>query len=372
MEIQTLTSYLKLLACDGLGVLNTRRLLDLCKNVNDVFEEDCLSKFSDEEISISTKRILLGFDRLDIVQKEIDFITASDIKCVGVLDPHYPMLLKECVDAPILLFYKGNLNLLNQICIDVVGTRKITNYGKEVTEKFINSVSNYKPCIVSGMAYGVDVFSYQMARKFNVSTVAVMGTSFKRWYPSAHKFFFNDLIDNGLVVSEYAGFNKLVPELFIRRNRVIAGLCKATVVIESAEAGGAMSTAYFACDYDRDVYAIPGKITDEFSMGCLKLIRENKAQVLYNFNDFIEDLNWNVANIETIVPNERSADFSSFSVNQQLILRCLENYDLHIDELALQTNLDMSVLNAELMILELDSIVKGLQGKIFRLLKKTY
>ena len=225
----------------------------------------------------------------------------------------------------------------------------------------------YKPTIVSGMAYGVDIAVYKEARKSSLPMVGIMGTSFSRLYPAMHKKAYYDLFENGLILTEYASFNILAPELFTRRNRIIAGLCSATVVVESAEKGGSLSTAYFANDYGREVYALPGKITDVYSKGCLRLIHENRAQLLYNFNHLIDDLGWNTTTEpkkETVVQKE--INLGDFSTLQQTILKILQKESLHIDELALQTNLDMSVLNAELMMLELDEIVVGLPGKIFK------
>ncbi len=367
MNTSTLTSYLKLLACDGIGVLSARKLLDVCKDVNVIFKADNKQFFTDFNVPKSIQNSLLQFDKYDVIQEELKFIEKNSINCVGILDDEYPMLLKECADAPILLFYKGDLSLLNNNCLAIVGTRKISAYGKEVTAKLMEQLQPYKPTIVSGMAYGVDIAAYHEARKVNLPTVGIMGTSFKKLYPAIHKNFYNDLFNNGLIITEYAGFNTLVPELFTRRNRIIAGLCSATVVIESAEKGGSLSTAYFANDYNREVYAIPGKINDEFSKGCLRLIHENRAQLLYNFDHLITDLNWNTTTEpkkETIVKKE--INLNDFSALQQTILKSLQNESLHIDELALQTNLDMSVLNAELMMLELNGIVVGLPGKIFK------
>lgn len=367
MNKETLTSYLKLLACDGVGVLSARKLLDLSKNVNSLFDADNKQFFTDFNIPKSIQNALLKFDKNDVIKEELKFIEKNYIHCVGILDDAYPKLLKECADAPILLFYKGDLSILNNNCLVIVGTRKISTYGKEVTAKLMEHLQPYKPTIVSGMAYGVDITAYHEARKCNLSIVGIMGTSFKKLYPAMHKNFYTDLFNNGLTITEYAGFNTLVPELFTRRNRVIAGLCTATVVIESAETGGSLSTAYFANDYAREVYAIPGKINDEFSKGCLRLIHENRAQLLYNFDHLITDLNWNT----TVEPKKQAEvkkqiDLNDFSVLQQTILKSLQNEPLHIDELALQTQLSMSVLNSELMMLELNGIVVGLPGKVFK------
>ena len=368
MENRTLTSYLKLIACEGLGVLKARQLLEIAHNVDLIFEADYIYSFTNEEIPLGVKNALLNFDHHTLVAQEIKFIKENHIQWVGILDADYPKMLKECIDAPIVLFYKGNLSLANHECLAIVGSRKMTGYGKEMIQYLTEAIATFEPTIVSGMAYGVDVSSYHEAVKNKLPFIAVMGTSFKTYYPSSHKKYYNYLIDNGLILTEYAGFNTHVPELFTRRNRIIAGLCKTTVVVESALKGGSLSTAYFANEYNREVYAFPGRVHDVFSAGCLKLIRENRAHVLYNIPDLIEDLNWNTKPEELInTPIKRQINFDDYTDIQQLILRCLENNELHIDDLALQTNLDMSVLNAELLILELDGVVKGLQGKRFQL-----
>lgn len=367
MDSLTLTSYLKLLACDGVGVLSARKLLDLSKDVNSLFNVGNKQFFEDFNIPKSIQNALLQFDKNDVIKEELKFIEKNTIQCVGILDDEYPQLLKECVDAPILLFYKGDLSLLNNNCLAIVGTRKISAYGKEVTAKLMEHLQPYKPTIVSGMAYGVDIAAYHEARKFNLPVVGIMGTSFKKLYPAMHKNFYNDLFNNGLIITEYAGFNTLVPELFTRRNRIIAGLCSATVVIESAETGGSLSTAYFANDYGREVYAVPGKITDDFSKGCLRLIHENRAQLLYNFDHLIADLNWNTsAEPKKQAEVKIKINLNDFTDLQQIILKTLQTEPLHIDDLALQTQLSMPILNAELMMLELNGTVVGLPGKIFK------
>ncbi|MBA5792041.1 DNA-protecting protein DprA [Flavobacterium sp. xlx-214] len=368
MNTQTLTSYLKILACDGLGVVNARKLLEASQDVTAIFESDFLDRFLELTIPPSIKKLIQEDHHSALIQDELQFIQENNIQCVGFLDNAYPKLLKECADAPVVLFYKGNLNLLQNDCLSVVGTRKISSFGKEMVQNLMTSVAPYNPTIVSGMAYGVDICAYAEARKNKLGMVGVMGTSFKTLYPSAHKKLYYDLFENGLVITEYAGFNTHVPELFTRRNRIIAGLSKATVVVESAEKGGSLITAYFANDYAREVYAIPGRMTDEFSKGCLRLIHENRAQVLYDFNHLIDDLNWNkeiAVKVETEV--KKQIDLNQFSAVQQTILKCLQEKELHIDELALQTQLEMATLNAELMMLELDSVVIGLPGKMFKL-----
>lgn len=367
MNKETLTAYLKLLACDGIGVLHARKILDAFKNVEAVFNEEQDHFFSDGKLSNTIEKALKAFNKQEIVEEELRFIEKNSIECVGILDDAYPALLKECSDAPILLFYKGDLSLLHNRCLAVVGTRKISAYGKEITIKMMEHLQPYKPTIVSGMAYGVDIAAYHEARKLNLNMVGIMGTSFKKLYPSVHKKYYEDLFTNGLIISEYAGFNTLVPELFTRRNRIIAGLCNATVVVESAETGGSLSTAYFANDYAREVYAIPGKITDAFSKGCLRLIHENRAQILYNFDHLITDLNWNTTDEpKKHVEFKKQINLNDFTDLQQTILKALQNEALHIDELALQTQLSMPVLNAELMMLELNGIVVGLPGKMFK------
>lgn len=371
MNTETLTSYLNLLVCEGVGVLNARRLLDAYGDVNRVFREE---KPFIQELKPLVKLVRKSVNKpgnKQIVQNEIRFIKDSGICCTGVLENDYPKLLKECPDAPIMLFYKGDLSLLNRPSLAVVGTRKMTAYGKEMVGELITNIQRFDPVLVSGMAYGVDIAVYHEGRKRGLPVVGVMGTGFQVLYPELHKKYYEDLFSHGLILTEYAGFNILSPELFVRRNRIVAGLGQATVVIESAEKGGSLSTAFFARDYGREVYAVPGKTTDEMSKGCLQLIQENKAQLLFDFELFVRDLNWSYT--EQNAPTQEIFSFTernAFTEPQKLIIKSLQHSELHIDELAVRSGLDMPVLNAELMVLELQNIVISLQGKMFRINKK--
>ncbi len=368
MKNETLIAYLKLLACEGIGVLNARRLIEHFQSITAIFDED--QKFDSFENPVLEKRFKAAIKELDmgLVEEELQFILDEKLKVVGILDADYPKLLKECPDAPIVLFYKGDLTLLTQKSIAIVGTRKITTYGKKVMQDFIEKIAIYQPTLISGMAYGVDVNVYHLAKKNDLPSVAVMGTSFKKYYPKSHSKYYHELEENGLILSEYAGFNKLVPELFLRRNRIIAGLTKATVIIESAEKGGSLSTAFFANDYNREVYAIPGRTTDEFSKGCLRLIQQNRAQLLFDLEPMFFELGWSSSNKVLMNDAPKAVlNLESFSPTEQAILKCLEKGSQHIDDLAFETALDMSVLNAELMMLELNAVIEALPGKTFQL-----
>lgn len=366
MDENLLKCYLKLLSCERLGVLQVRKILNFIEENGLDFSFDILSDI------IKDKNLLkrLNSYNIELIKEEIAFVNNNNIKCVGLLEPHYPKLLKQCIDAPILLFYKGDLSLLNNKTISIVGTRKISTYGKQVTEELFEELQKYSPTIISGMAYGVDIQVYHQAKKHQLPKVAVMGTSFDMYYPKRHQKYYEYLEQNGLIISEYAQFNKLAPELFIRRNRLIAGLSQATVVIESAIKGGSLSTALFANEYEREVYAVPGRLIDEMSLGCLKLIANNQAHILNDFRIISSDLKWD-ATKECKKDEVVTFDYSQFSQMQQAILKALSVKDMQIEELALELQIGMSVLNAELMMLEIEGLVKSLPGKMFGLIKKT-
>lgn len=371
MDSEILTSYLRLLACEGIGVLNARRLLDAHGDVRSIFSGKGPKMSGLKPLTKVVRDTVAKRHNEQIIEKEIQFIQDNGICCTGILEEDYPALLKECPDAPLMLFYKGDLSLLNRPALAVVGTRKMTAYGKEMVGELVRNLKPFNPVVVSGMAYGVDIAVYHEARRQGLPVVGVMGTGFQLLYPGAHKKFYEDVFQNGLIVTEYASFNVLSPELFVRRNRIIAGLGQVTVVIESAETGGSLSTAFFAREYGREVYAIPGKITDDMSKGCLQLIQENKAQLLFDFELFVEDLNWNRK--EQGSEEKAAAFFPDLEVvteTQRLIVETLRDSVLHIDELALKSRLEVPVLNAELLILELQDVVVGLPGKMFKLNKR--
>jgi len=366
MNENHLASYLKLLTCQRLGVLQVRKSLNVIEENGFDFSFDFLCDFFNDKNFLKK----LNSYNIQLVNNEIEFIKKNNIKYVGILDDDYPKLLKQCVDAPIVLFYKGDLSLLNNKTISIIGTRKMSAYGKQITEELFAELQPYLPTVVSGMAYGVDVHVYHQAKKHQLPKVAVMGTSFASYYPKKHQKYYEYLEQNGLIISEYAQFNKLAPEMFIRRNRLIAGLSQATVVIESAIKGGSLSTAIFANDYEREVYAVPGRLIDEMSLGCLKLIANNQAHVLNDFKVIPTDLKWD-AKIVDKKEELMSFDFHQYSQVQQSILKTLHIKEMHIEEIAQKTQINMSDLNAELMMLEIEGLVKSLPGKMFGLNKKT-
>lgn len=366
MRIEVLRCYLKLLTCKGIGVLQARFLLDCFNDVLKIFDEEQWLNNRDKKLSVDLKNKLFDKSNDTIINQEIEFILKEKIQCVGLLDSDYPKLLKECPDAPVILFYKGNLEVLTTNCLAVVGTRKITSYGKHCVQNLCNELQGYPITIVSGMAYGVDIEAFHQCKQVNLPMVGVMGTSFKRIYPAAHKKYYNYLVEKGLIITEYAGFNELVPELFTRRNRIIAGLSQATVVIESAFKGGALATAYYANEYNREVYAVPGRLNDIYSQGCLRLIQESRAQVLFDFSTLITDLNLDTKQ-ETINVSTPKVDRNSLNDYQRTIVDHLENGSLHIDTLCELTGYEMNILNSELMLLELQDLVVGLPGKLFQL-----
>lgn len=303
---------------------------------------------------------------LDLALTEIEFCKNNQINVLTFYDQYYPLLLKECIDAPLVIFCKGNLNFnqFNNKKIAIVGTRKMTNYGRIFITELIEGLSDFDVTIVSGLAYGCDVEAHNHAVKKKLETWAVMGTNLERIYPASHKKIAMEILQKGGWITEQPSFKSILPEAFLQRNRMIAGLSDITIVVESAFKGGSLVTAKFANEYNREVFALPGKLTDILSIGCNYLIKSHQAYLVENSKDIIDYFNFN---------SKKKAKqmnlFVDFSEEEKVLVDYLTiNGKQHIDKISFDLDLKSYELMPLLLDLELKQIISTLPGKFYDLL----
>lgn len=306
-------------------------------------------------------------DALDQAKREIEFIGKNQIQTYFYLDENYPPHLKGCADAPIIFYYKGNANLNESRIISVVGTRNATNYGKEICDEMIKSFSErkYNLLVISGLAYGIDVQAHKSCLKYNVPTVGVLAHGLDTVYPSLHTPIAHKMLDNGGLLSDFPSETRIDRQNFLRRNRIIAGLADATIIVESAEKGGALVTADIANSYNRDVFAFPGRSTDTYSRGCNKLIKLNEAVLVENSADIEKAMNWDVKG--PINKPLQTSLFAELTSEEQKLVDLLKGGDRFIDELTLETKMPMSKVSALLLDMEFKGLVASLPGKMYRM-----
>lgn len=349
----------------GIGPVTARNLVSYCGGVKEIFTK---RKSELEKIpGIGPERIkdILGYKNFDHLKNEVTYIRKNKIDCLFYLDENYPSRLKNCDDSPIMLFYKGNADLNARRMISIVGTRHITSYGKEVIEKLIRELEVYRPVIISGLAYGVDIHSHKAALKNDLPTIGVVAHGLDKMYPAENASTAEKMVHNGGLLSEYIHGTKPDRENFPARNRIVAGMSDAVIVIESATRGGALITAEIANTYNRDVFALPGRIHDQFSNGCHALIRQNKAMLFESASDIADAMNWNES------PSKKAPDqlklFNELAPDEQLLMQALRSHDhLSIDQIALNTEMPVSRASSLLLKLEFAGMVKVMPGKLFK------
>lgn len=299
-------------------------------------------------------------------EEELLFIQKRGIRMLFFTDPEYPARLKNCEDAPMILFYQGNAPLNAKKMLAIVGTRKNTDYGLRATETLLEGLINQDDLIVvSGLAYGIDAIAHRKCLQLGLPTVGVVAHGLDRIYPPANKGLARDMLQQGGVLTEFPAGTNPDRTNFPLRNRIVAGLSDMTVVVESDEKGGAMITAYVAASYNREVAAFPGRVFDTKSGGPNKLIRKNIASLITGPQDLLDIMGWTGAN-----PSKRHQQqlFVQLSDEEQRIARVLEGKDgVHADELMLQTGMTTAKIGALLLQMEMSGVVKALPGKIFRL-----
>ena len=300
---------------------------------------------------------------------ELDFCKQKNIQVLIFSDEGYPARLRECEDAPLVLFYRGVANLNEKRIISVVGTRKISGLGKSICQNFCKELATLLPdcVVVSGLAYGVDIHSHRACLENSLPTVAVLAHGLDRIYPSLHRSTAIEMLNQGGLLTEFLSGTNPDKGNFVRRNRIVAGMSDATIVVESASHGGAMITARLAQGYGRDVFAFPGRVTDQMSEGCLKLIKTNVAGLVTSAADVLEAMNWTSVKPHT-APIQREL-FPTLTPQQERLCDLLRGTEgLTINQMVVASDMPFSDVATELFNLEMDGVVKLLSGGIYRLL----
>ena len=350
----------------GVGDIIGKKLVSYCGGVDAIFKEKKSNLLKIPNIGESIVNSIVNHDVFDRVDKELAFIEKYNIKPLFYLDAAYPLRLKQCIDSPLMLYYMGNSDLNADKIISVVGTRNVTEYGKDMCKQIIKDLSQQNVLIVSGLAYGVDTYSHKAALDNNLQTIGILAHGLDRVYPQTNKSLAEKMIKNGGLLTEFMSCTNPDRENFPKRNRIIAGIADAVVVIEAAKKGGALITAEIANSYNRDVFAVPGKNTDIYSEGCNHLIKINKANLMQSADDILYIMGW-----ETSKKPKKTAQkqlFIELTPDQKTIYDILSlKANTSIDELCINSKLNVSKVAEILLNFELEAIIKSLPGKDYQL-----
>ncbi len=368
MQNNELIYYLALQATDGIGDINAKKLIAHCGSAEAVFLEKTSVLQKIQGVSYKIVNGLKNKNLFKNAEKELEFIQKNNINTFTFLDDAYPEKLKHCIDGPILFFQKGKIKLQDQKIISIVGTRQITNYGKAFLEEFINNLKKYDPIIVSGLAYGIDIYAHRKAIKNNLQTIAVLAHGLDRVYPKIHTKEATKILENGGLITDFWSNTNPDRENFVKRNRIVAGLSEATIVVESAAKGGSLITADIANSYNRDVFAVPGRISDQFSIGCNQLIKSNKAAIITSVKDLEYVLNWELSEDKKPKTIQKQL-FVELTDNEQVVYNyLLKEGKRSLDIIALHCKYPIQKTASLLFNLEMKGMTKPLPGKLFEVI----
>ncbi len=350
----------------GVGDVNAKKLIAWCGSAEAVFHEKRKALLKIPGMGETTVNSILGSRVLDRAERELAFIQRYRIKPLYFLDEGYPERLRHCMDGPVMLYLRGGANLNPMRVLSVVGTRRASAYGKAMTEKIIGGLEGQDVLIVSGLAYGIDTHAHRAALAAGLPTVGILAHGLDRIYPGANRKLAIRMQEQGGLLTEFLSETNPDRENFPRRNRIVAGMADATLVIESARKGGALITANIAHSYDRDVLAVPGRSSDDFSQGCNYLIKTNKAALVESADDIRYAMRWDEADRGNVRQAELFSDLTEEARMVHDILR--EHNDSSIDFLVMQSRLSNSRIAAVLLELEFSGLVKSMPGKMYQAL----
>ncbi len=351
--------------------------------VGDVLARNLLNEVGDEEaVFRSSRKALLTINRfspklvdeilsskvLKKAEDELNFVEKNNLKTYFINDNDYPHRLRECYDAPILLYHKGNVDFNANRIVSIVGTRNATNYGNEFCNTFLQELAESHPdtLILSGLAYGIDIQAHRCALKYKLPTIGILAHGLDRIYPSAHRQTAVDMLEKGGLLTEFTSNTEPERYNFVRRNRIVAGMADAIIVVESKEKGGSLITAEIGSSYCRDIFATPGRLNDPRSSGCNKLIASHKADLFLSTAHFLEQMGWDEKTQKTKKQPKQKDLFLDLSNEEQSIIDILtENNSMHVDLLANNTGIPAYQLFSVLLDMELKGLIKNLPGNIY-------
>lgn len=372
MNTEQLTYQVALTLISGVGAITAKNLISYCGGVEQVFSASKKQLLRIPGIGPKTIQRILGQKQvLTQAKKEVEFIQKNKIQPIFYLSEAYPRRLKNCSDSPILLYYLGNADLNATKMISIVGTRHATSYGKELCQQLVTDLAAYGVTIVSGLAYGIDYYAHQACVKNEMPTIGIMAHGLDRVYPEEHRPLAKKMIKNGGLLTEFRSETEPERENFPKRNRIIAGMTDATIVVETAKKGGSMITAHLASAYNRDVFAFPGKVKASYSAGCHQLIKKNLAHLIESSEDLIYHMGWDEELLSTQKTKSKAYQANLFvdlePVQQQIVDTLRQKNDLSIDTICRQTNLLNGEVAATLLQLEMQGMITTIPGSRYRL-----
>jgi DNA processing protein len=371
MSDQNLIYQIGITLVKGIGNIIAKQIIDNLEDVSLVFTE---KKHLVERIPGLSRRIIAEIHRPEVLKRaeqEIRFIEKNKVIPLFITDSAYPKRLRECVDSPVMLYYRGNTDLNTAKIISVVGTRNASAYGRNMTEQFVHDVKEKFPntLIVSGLAYGIDISAHCAALRENIATVGVLAHGLDRIYPSVHRNSAVEMLNKGGLLTDFISETNPDRQNFVKRNRIIAGIADCTIVVESAEKGGALITAGIADSYNRDLFAYPGKAEDHYSAGCNSLIKYRKAVLVTSAGDVFREMNWDIETQSAAArPSVQRNLFIDLNPEEQMVFDLLSKAkNLQLNSLAVELNWPVSQLSGVLFELEMKGVVRCKPGGVYSL-----
>jgi DNA processing protein len=365
MDKENLKYLIAVLQIPKVGPVLAKNLIAYCGSAEEIFRQKKSHLVKIPGIGQKLAANIGNFKDFTRAEEEINFIEKHKIEPLFFLDENYPQRLKEIQDAPLLLYYKGNVSLNAKRVLAVVGTRKATDYGKKACERLIEELAPYNVMVVSGLAYGIDYLAHKASVNIGLPTVGVMGNGLDKIYPNQHRGLAVKMIENGGLLTEYLSGTEPEREHFPARNRIVAGMADGLVLVETAKKGGALITAEIASSYNREVFAFPGRAGDEYSEGCNHFIKINKAYLIEGASDIAYHMGWD---LKYSVPTKREKYSGLSEIEKSIVEKMTELGRVDIDTLCFVLGYNSSELSLLLLEMEFKGVVQALPGKYFRLL----
>lgn len=351
----------------NIGDVQAKILVQHFGDASSIFKAKTLQLEKIEGIGQVRAKSIKHFHEFHLAEAEIKFIEKYKIKPIFLTDEAYPKRLLNCYDSPTLLFYRGNADLNASKILAIVGTRSNTDYGKAFTEKLVKDISAQNIIIISGLAFGIDAIAHKASIKNGLPTVGVVGHGLSKIYPSQNAELAKEMItEGGGILTEFFHDTRPDKHNFPLRNRIVAGISDATIIVESTVKGGSMITAKLADAYNRDVFAVPGRTNDKVSAGCNHLIKYNKAVLLTDADELLDVLGWKEKKAKTKKQREL---FIELTTEEKTIINLLQQKDaVHIDEINISSGLSSSAVAAAILNLELQGVVQSAPGKMYKMI----